>query len=131
MLYHIQLANKLPLFLKLSQRFSGEVDAVIPNRPEAELKAKWINVQVVAWCHYYWKATNPGGERFYRKLTDRASSQVLLYEISECVWNAKEMSVTSPNAQSELSAVMESKNQDWVKNIAHADQTNVKRSMSI
>jgi hypothetical protein len=89
--------------------------------------AKRINVQVAAWCHYYWKATNPGRERFYRKLLDRAFSQVLLHEISKCLWNAKEMSVTSPNVQSELSAVMEFKNQDWVKNIAQADQTNIKK----
>jgi hypothetical protein len=102
---------------------------VIPNTPEAELMAKWINVQVAAWCHYYWKATNPGGERFYRKLPDRAFSQVLLHEISKCAWNAKEMSVTSPNVQSELSALMEFENQDWVKNknIAQADQTNIKK----
>ncbi len=80
----------------------------------------------MAWCHYYWKATNLGGERFCRKLSDRAFSQVLLHEISKCVCNAKEMSMISPNAQSEFSAGMEFKNQDWVKNIAQADQTNIK-----
>jgi hypothetical protein len=31
MLYRIQLENKSPLFLQLSQRTSGEVDAIIPN----------------------------------------------------------------------------------------------------
>ncbi len=127
MLYRIQLANKLPLFLQLSQRSSGEVDAIIPNKPEAEIMAKRINVQVAAWCHIYWKATNPGGERFYKKLSDRAFSQVLLHEISKGVWDAEEMSVSLPNAQSELSAVMEFKNQDWVKNIAQADQHNLKK----
>jgi hypothetical protein len=49
---------------------------------------------------------NPGRERFFRKLSDRAFSQVLLYEVSKCVWDVEEMSVTLPNAQSELSAVM-------------------------
>jgi hypothetical protein len=117
----------LPLFLQLSQGSSGEVDAVIPNMPEGELMAAWINVQVTVWCHYYWKATNLGGERFYRKLSDRAFSQVLLHEISKCVWDAEEMSMTSPNAQSELSAVMEFENQDWVKNIAQANQHNLKK----
>ncbi len=34
--------------------------------------------------------------------------------------------MTSPNAQLELSAVMEFKNQDWIKNIAQADQSNIK-----
>ncbi len=48
MLYRIQLANKSPLFLQLIQRSSAEVDAVIPNTPEAELMAKQINVQVAA-----------------------------------------------------------------------------------
>ncbi len=33
--------------------------------------------------------------------------------------------MTSPNTQSELSAVKEFKNQDWVKNIAQVDQTNL------
>ncbi len=130
MLYRIQLANKLPLFLQLSQRSSGEVDAIIPNMPEAELMAKQINLQIAAWCHYYWKATNLGRERFYKKLSDRAFSQVLLHEISKCVRNAKEMTKTSPNVQLELSVIMEFENQDWVKNIAQADQTNMKRSMS-
>ena len=36
MLYKLQLSNKSPLFLQLSQRSSGEVDAVIPNTAEAE-----------------------------------------------------------------------------------------------
>ncbi len=44
MLYRIQLENKSPLFLQLSQRFSGEVDAVIPNTSEAELMAERMNV---------------------------------------------------------------------------------------
>jgi hypothetical protein len=125
MLYCIQLANKSPLFLQLSQCSSGEVDAVIPNTQEAELMAKWINAQVVAWCHFYWKAKNLGRERFYRKLLDRAFSQKLLHEISKCVWDTETMSVTLPNVQLELSAVKEFKNQDWVKNIAQVNQTNL------
>jgi hypothetical protein len=36
-LYKIQLENKAPLFLQLSQQPSGEVDANIPNTPEVEL----------------------------------------------------------------------------------------------
>jgi hypothetical protein len=65
MLYRIHMENGSPLFLQLSQRSSGEVDAVIPNTPEAELMAEQMNVQIAAWCHFYWKSTNPGGERFY------------------------------------------------------------------
>jgi hypothetical protein len=72
MLHKIQLSNKSPLFLQLSQRPSGEVDAVIPNMPDAEIIAERINVQVAAWCHYYWKDTNKGGERFFKKLVERA-----------------------------------------------------------
>ena len=86
--------------------------------------AERISAQVAAWCHFYWKSTNPGGERFYRKLSDRAFSHVLLHEISECVWDAETMSVTLPNVQLELSAVKKFENQDWVKNIAQVDQTN-------
>jgi hypothetical protein len=33
MLYRIQLENKSPLFLQLSQRTLGEEDTVIPNTP--------------------------------------------------------------------------------------------------
>jgi hypothetical protein len=50
LLYHLQLEGGLPLFLHLTQRLSGEVDAVIPNTPKAELKAEKINQQVAAWC---------------------------------------------------------------------------------
>jgi hypothetical protein len=70
MLYRIQLENKSPLFLQLSQCTSEEVDAVIPNTPEAELMPEQMNIQIVAWCHIYWKSTNPGEERFYKKLSD-------------------------------------------------------------
>ncbi len=70
MLYCIHMENGSPLFLQLSQHALGEVDAVIPNTPEAELMAKKMNVQIAAWCHVYWKSTNQGGERFYQKLSD-------------------------------------------------------------
>jgi hypothetical protein len=83
-LYQIKLENKAPIFLQLSQCSMGEVDAVIPNTPKAELMAKRMNLQIAAWCFFYWKETNPGADRFYRKLSDRAFNQVLLHEIKEC-----------------------------------------------
>ena len=55
LLYRIMLESKAPLFLQLSQRTSGEVDAVIPNTAEAELMAERMNVQIATWCHFYWK----------------------------------------------------------------------------
>jgi len=128
MLYRIKTENGSPLFLQLSQRSSGEVDAVIPNTPDAELLAEKMNVQIAAWCHFYWKSTNPGGERFYRKLSDRAFNQVMLHEISECEWDDKTRTVTSPTSRSELSAVIEFENQDWVKNLALADISTPKKS---
>ncbi len=69
--------------------------------------AERLNVQIAAWCHFYWKDTNPGAEKFYCKLLDRAFSQVLLHEISNCTWDSKLKAVTSPNAQSEMSAIAE------------------------
>ena len=45
MLYRLKLKNGSPLFLQLIQHPSGEVDAVIPNNPEAKLKAEKINQQ--------------------------------------------------------------------------------------
>jgi hypothetical protein len=83
-LYRITLENKAPVFLQLSQWPSGKVDAVIPNTAEAELLAEKMNVQIAAWCHFYWKDLNPGAKKFYRKLLDRAFSQVLLHEICDC-----------------------------------------------
>ncbi len=55
LLYRITLESKAPLFLQLSQCTLREVDAVIPNTAKAELLAEWINVQIAAWCHFYWK----------------------------------------------------------------------------
>jgi hypothetical protein len=75
------LENKATLFLQLSQRPSGEVDAVIANTAKAELIAERMNVQIVAWCHFYWEELNPGANRFYRKMLDRVFSQVLLHKI--------------------------------------------------
>jgi hypothetical protein len=40
LLYCRCLKNRSPLFLQLTQRPLSEVDAVIPNTPEAELKAE-------------------------------------------------------------------------------------------
>ncbi len=57
------------------------INAVIPNTPKAENMAERINVQVAAWCHFYWKDTNKGGERFF---------------------DAKEQVVTSPRSLSKI-----------------------------
>jgi hypothetical protein len=127
MLYKIVLSNKSPLFLQLSQRPSGEVDAVIPNTPEAENLAERINVQVAAWCHFYWKDTNKGGDRFFKKLSERAFNGHLIHEISECTWDAKEQAVTSPRSLSEMSAVYEFESLDWVQNFVQADSHSKKK----
>jgi hypothetical protein len=115
LLYRITLENKAPLFLQLSQRPSSEVDAIIPNTAEAELMAERMNVQIAAWCHFYWKDSNPVAKRFYCKLSDRAFSQVLLHKIGNCTWDPNLKAVTSPSTQSEISAIAEFKQQDWVK----------------
>jgi hypothetical protein len=114
-LYRITLENKAPLFLQLRQRLSGEVDTVFPNTAKVELMAKRMNVQIAAWCHFYWKESNPGAKRFYRKLSERAFNQVLLHEIGQCTWDSSRKAVTSPSAQSEMSAIAEFKRQDWVR----------------
>ena len=127
MLYKIVLSNNSPLFLQLSQRSSGEVDGVIPNTPEAENLAERINVQVAAWCHFYWKDTNKGGDRFFKKLSERAFNGHLIHEIGECTWDAKEQAVTSPRSLSEMSAVYEFESLDWVQNIVQADPHSKKK----
>ncbi len=121
MLYRIQLSNKSPLFLQLGQRPSGEVDTIIPNTPKAENMAERINVQVAAWCHYYWGDNNKGGERFFKKLVERAFNAHLIHEISKCVWDAKDQVVTSPRSVSEMSAVNKFKSLNWVKNVVQTD----------
>jgi hypothetical protein len=95
LLYRITLESKALLFLQLSQRTSGEVDAVIPNTAEAELMAEHMNVQIATWCHFYWKESNPGAKRFYCKLSKRAFSQVLLHKIGGCTWDYCMKAVTS------------------------------------
>jgi hypothetical protein len=107
LLYRIMLESKALLFLQLSQSTLREVDAVIPNTAEAELLAEQINIQIAAWCQFYWKESNPGAKRFYRKLSDRAFSQVLLHKIGKCTWDSRTKAVTSPSAQSEMSAIAE------------------------
>ncbi len=129
-LYQLTLENKAPLFLQLSQRPSGKVDAIIPNTPKAKLIAERMNVQIAAWCHFYWKETNPGAERYFHKLLDRAIRQVLLHEMSDCTWDSSLKAVTSPSAQSEMSAIAEFEQQNWVKILAqnnHPQQTTKKQ----
>ncbi len=76
--------------------------------------AERMSVQIAAWCHFYWKELNPGAKRFYRKLSDMAFDQVLLHEIGQCTWDSSLKAVTSPSAQSKMSAIAEFKQQDWV-----------------
>jgi hypothetical protein len=120
MLYHLTLESGSPLFLQLSQRLSGKVDAVIPNTPEAETKAERINHHVAAWCINYWKDTNPGGSSFFKKLASKAFCQVLLHEVSDCNWDLATQTVTLPHAQSEMTMMAEFKNQDWIQDIFQA-----------
>jgi hypothetical protein len=84
LLYRLSLEDGSPLFLQLSQHLSGEEDAVIPNIPEAEMKAECINHQVAAWCINYWNNTNPGGSTFFRKLVRKALCQVFIHEVGKC-----------------------------------------------
>jgi hypothetical protein len=126
MLYRLTLESGSPLFLQLSQRPSGEVDAVIPNNPKAEMKAERINPHVAAWCINYWKDTNPGGNSFFRKLASKAFCQVLLHEVSDCTWDSVSQTVTSPHAQSEMATLAEFENQDWVQDILRATTDSTK-----
>jgi hypothetical protein len=122
LLYRIHLELKTPLFLQLSQRTTGEVNAVIPNTPEAKTMAEKMKVQIAAWCHFYWRDTNPGAEGFYRKLSDRAFNQTLRHEISACSWDAATMVVTSPRAQTEMAAIAKFEQQDWVQQLTGGDK---------
>jgi hypothetical protein len=125
LLYRIRLESNAPLFLQLSQRTTGEVDAVIPNTPEAESLAEKMKVQIAAWCHFYWRDTNPGAERFYRKLSDRAFNQVLRHEISSCTWDLATKVVSSPQAQIEMAAIAEFEQQDWVQQLTGGGHQNI------
>ncbi len=93
---------------------------------EAETKAEQINHQVAAWCINYWKDTNPGGTSFFRKLASKAFCQVLLHEVSDCTWDPTTQTVTSPHAQSEMAAIAEFENQDWVQDILQASSNPTK-----
>ncbi len=123
LLYCIKLESNTPVFLQLSQHTTGEVNAEIPNTPEAETMAEKIHVQVAAWCHFYWKDTNPGVEKFYRKLSDQAFNQVLHHEISLCTWDAMNKIVTSPRAVTEMAAIAKFKQQDWVQQLTEVNAT--------
>ncbi len=112
-----------PVFLQLSQCTTGEVDAVIPNTPEAETMTEKINVQVAAWCHFYWKDTNAGAKKFYRKLSDQAFNQILRHEISSCTWDATNKIVTSPRAVTEMATIAEFEQQDWVRQLTGVNAT--------
>jgi hypothetical protein len=104
-LYQIKLKSNAPLFLQLSQHLTREVNDIIPNNLEAKLMAKRMNVQIAAWCFFYWKETNPGADRFYRKLSDRVFNQVILHEIKECTWDPSLKVVTSPRSQTKMAAI--------------------------
>jgi hypothetical protein len=67
MFYQLKLKNGSPLFLQLTQCPSGEVDAVVPNTQDLELKVENVNQQVAVWCLNYWTKSNPGGAAFYQK----------------------------------------------------------------
>jgi hypothetical protein len=99
LLYQIKLNNNAPLFLQLSQQSTGEVDAIIPNTPEAKLMVERMNIKIAAWCFHYLEEMNPGADRFYRKLSDRAFNQVLLHKIKECTWDPSLKAIILTRAQ--------------------------------
>ena len=117
LLYRINLENDAPLFLQLSQQPTEEVDAVIPNTAEAEAMAEQMYTNIAAWCNFYcyWNDINPGVEKFYRKLSERAFSQVLRHEISACTWDPTLKIVTSPKGQSEMASLAEFEQLELVK----------------
>ena len=61
---------------------------------------------------------NPGADRFYRKLSDRAFNQVLLHKINKCTWDPSLKAVTLRRAQTEMATIVDFKQQDWVKQLA-------------
>jgi hypothetical protein len=128
MLYQLKLENGSPLFLQLTQCPSGEVNAVILNTPEAELKAESINQQVAAWCLEYWMESKPGGAAFYRKLANRAFNQALLHKVSKCTWDSATQTVTSLCAQSNIAAIAEFERQDWLHDIVKAGAASTKEN---
>jgi hypothetical protein len=67
MLYQIQLENKNPLFLQLSQRASGQVDAIIPNTPEAELLAKKNECPNYCMVSFLLEVNEPRGREVLQK----------------------------------------------------------------
>ena len=95
------------------------MDAVILNTPDAKTMAEKMKVQIAAWCHFYWRDTNPGMEKFYCKLSNRAFNQVLRHEISACTWDSAAKVFTSPRAQAqtEMAAIAEFEQQDWVQQL--------------
>jgi hypothetical protein len=96
---------------------------MIPNTPEAKTMAEKMNVQIAAWCHFYWKDMKPGAEKFYHKLIDRAFNQVLRHEISLCTWDAETKVVTSPRAMTKMAAIAEFEQQDWVQHLTGGGST--------
>jgi hypothetical protein len=60
---------------------------------------------------------NPGADRFYRKLSDRAFNQILLHEINKCTWDPSLKAVILPRAQTKMAAIVDFKQQDWVKQL--------------
>ncbi len=131
LLYRITLESKAPLFLQYSQHPSGEVDAIIHNTAKAELMAKQMNVQIAAWCHFYWKESNLGAKKFYRKLSDRAFSQVLLHDIGKCTWDPSLKVVLLPSLQSEMLAIAKFEQQDWVKLLSQNSSTQQPKKMHV
>ena len=129
-LYQIKLESNAPLFFQLSQRSTGEVNAVIPNTPKDELMAKRMNIQIAAWCFFYWKETNPGADRFFRKLSDRAFNQVLLHEIKECTWDPSLKAITSPRAQSKMAAIADFEQQETPGDLPRSTSTQMWLSLS-
>jgi hypothetical protein len=57
------------------------------------------------------------GRQVLLELSDRAFNQVLLHEIKECTWGPSLKAVTSPRAQTEIAAIANFEQQDWVKQL--------------
>ncbi len=95
---------------------------------EAELMAERMNVNIAAWCHFYWNEINPGAEKFYQKSSERAFNQVLRHEINECTWDSTEKVLTTSRGKSEMASIEEFEQLDWVKALTQGENNNTTKS---
>ncbi len=113
---YFKMEDKFSAFAELHQSEElGPVLAIIPACTEAERLVQMMNKQVAAFLFYFLEdASLP--EKFVLDLITATCDATLVSKISECKWDSKTQTITTPHKKKDDEDLNKLKNTTWWNN---------------